>query len=167
MKQTVNQGRLIVRAPFKGWFSVGFSLIEMLVVLAIITLLTAMGTSQYQRHLTRAARQQAQTDLLAFAAQMELHRLSAFSYKGAAGSKSEPRDTGSPWLYSQYSPSSGAQQSNKYKLLIEQASDHYYLLQAEPLQPSLSALRYSSLGERFWDKNNNGLFEQNETCWRC
>lgn len=145
----------------------GFSLLELLVALAILTLLLTLSVQSYQRQTNKVAISQAQLDLLALSAQMERLKKITGSYKGGAGSQAQPVDQGSPWIYPAYSPSQHSATQKYYRLLIEQASHSAYFLTAKPLSDGLVQLGYDSIGNSYWDKDNDGQYSSTENCWQC
>jgi len=145
----------------------GFSLIELLIVVAVIVLLTTGGVKTYQQNLTRVGLKQAQSDLMALAAKMEEFRIQSSTYVGAAGSKESPEKTGTPWIFSNQSPSFVSADKRNYDLYITLADEFAYELKAEPISKRFQALSYSSKGVKRWDKNSDGEFSQDETCWQC
>lgn len=145
----------------------GFSLLELLIVLTVTSLLLFIAVSSNRDKLAKTAVLQAQLDLLTMAAKMEEFKLANYSYIGAAGDKSNRKAIGIPWIFSDYSPSTGAAENSRYNLLILSASDDGYELVAEPREEYLSLLGYSSKGERYWDKNSDGVFSADEMCWKC
>lgn len=147
--------------------SIGFSLLELLITIAIIVMLATLSMSGYQRYVVKASVVQGQADLLALAAKMEAFRLKKSTYIGAAGSPDKPTATGKPWLYSSYSPSSTAPKNKKFDLYITTADDYSYELLAQPLNDKAQRLLYVSSGSKYWDKNNDGKFQDSEACWRC
>lgn len=147
--------------------STGFSLLELLITVAIIVMLATLSVSGYQRYVVKASIIQGQADLLALAAKMEAFRLGNFTYAGAAGAPNKPTATGKPWLYSSYSPSSAAPANKKFDLYILTADDDSYELLAQPTNDKAQRLLYTSSGGKYWDKNNDGKFQDSEACWRC
>lgn len=144
-----------------------FSLLELLVALAVIALLVSIVSSSNQKKLTNIAAIQAQLDLLALASKMEEFRLMNSTYIGAAGTKDNRTATGKPWIYSHYSPSSNVEVNSKYQLSVKSADDMSYELIAQPKTTELLLLSYNSRGEKFKDKNKDGVFSSDENCWKC
>jgi type IV pilus assembly protein PilE len=63
----------------------GFSLIELLVALAIFAIVSAVAVPLYTQYGVRTYETEAQADLLRCAAGMERHASLTFSYRGAVG----------------------------------------------------------------------------------
>lgn len=146
---------------------VGLSIIELLIVLAVISLLVSLVTSSNKRKLNQVALMQAQLDLLALAAKMEEYKLANATYAGAAGSESSRKASGVPWIFSSYSPSTNTEEHKRYTLYIESSDKTSYQLLAVPADQILQKLSYNSKGEKYLDKDTNGVFSSDESCWKC
>lgn len=148
----------------------GFTLIELMVVLAIIGIISAIGFPSYQRMVNGAVRGKVQADLVSFASAMERHNASHFSYRGAGESGA---DTGKPMIFPNYSPSSELARNKKYELSIDEVSNNglTYRLKATPVlggpMDSDGALYFYSDGRKAWDLDNNGAISTSEYCWSC
>jgi type IV pilus assembly protein PilE len=148
----------------------GFTLIELMITVAIVGIIAAVAYPSYQSMIASGARGAVQSDLMAFAGAMERHSASNFSYSGAAVSGN---DTGVPAIFSAYSPASEPAANKKYDLTISTvtANGQAYLLRARPVSGSVVAgtgdLYISSDGRKGWDKNGNGSLEASEYCWSC
>lgn len=146
----------------------GFTLIELMVVVAIAGILVAFGYPAYQGVIKESYRKTAQSDLMAFAAAMERHHTGSFTYKGAA---SAGADTGSPEVFTSWSPASEASGNKRYNLSIESASGVDYVIKATPVsgksQASDGTIWYYSDGRKAWDENNSGSIDSSEYCWSC
>ena len=148
----------------------GFTLVELMIVVAIIGIISTIAYPSYQGFVQSANRGAAQADLMAFAAAMERHKAAAFSYKGAGEGGS---DTGKPAVFHGHSPSAEQVTSKKYDLTIStvSASGSSYQLKATPVSTGVQAndgnLILFSDGRRAWDKDGGGSVSNSEYCWRC
>lgn len=148
----------------------GFSLVELLVVLAIVTILASVAYPSYQGFIKQGYRASAQADLIALAAMLEKFKAGSYSYSGAAESGA---DTGTPTIYMSYSPSDEPSANKQYDLIIATvASDgSSYSLKANPVSGSLmaadGALWYFSDGRKAWDSNADNSLASSEYCWQC
>lgn len=146
----------------------GFSLIELMVAVAIIGIIVSIAYPSYQSMIVSTHRGAAQADLMSLAAAMERHKAASFTYKAAALSAA---DTGKPNIFHQHSPSAEPYDKRKYDLYIAQASGGAYLIEARPVSGTPQAndgkvMLYSD-GRRAWDANNNGSIASSEYCWSC
>jgi len=148
----------------------GFTLIELMIVMAIIGIVSAIAYPSYQSMVVSSARGAAQADLMGLASAMERHSASNFSYKGAAVSSG---DTGAPAIFATYSSASEPADNKKYTLSIYSVSNNgqSYMLKAKPIAGSLVAgngeLFLYSDGRKGWDVNADGSLALSEYCWRC
>lgn len=146
----------------------GFSLIELMIVVAIIGIITMIAYPSYQGFIVSSNRAAAQADLMSLGAAMERHKAAAFTYKGAAQSAA---DTGTPDIFHGHSPSAEPYASRAYDLLITVATGTSYVVEARPLSSSAQAGDGSVYlygdGRRAWDANNNGSIASSEFCWKC
>lgn len=147
---------------------VGFSLIELMIVVAIIGIITAIAYPSYQSMIADGYRGNGQADLLALASAMERHHSGSFTYEGAAESGT---NTGKPSVFASYSPSAEPAANKRYELTIEAASATAYELKATPVadtsQAGTGALYYFSDGRKAWDNNADGSLSADEYCWTC
>lgn len=146
----------------------GFSLIELMVVVAIIGIVTIIAYPSYQGFIKTTNRAAAQADLMSLGTAMERHKAAAFTYKGAAKLAA---DTGTPNIFHGHSPSVEPYSNRTYDLLITVATGTTYIVEARPLSGGLQATDGSVYlygdGRRAWDKNNNGSIASSEFCWKC
>lgn len=146
----------------------GFSLIELMIAVAIIGIIVSIAYPSYQSMVVSTHRGAAQADLMSLAAAMERHKAASFTYKAAAQSAA---DTGKPGIFHQHSPSAEPYDNRRYDLYIAEASGGAYLIEARPVSGSAQAsdgkiVLYSD-GRRGWDANNNGTITTSEYCWSC
>ncbi|GAC18457.1 type IV pilin protein [Paraglaciecola arctica] len=146
----------------------GFSLIELMISVAIIGIIATIAYPSYQGFVVNTNRGAAQADLMSLAAAMERHKAASFSYKGAADSAA---DTGKPAIFHQHSPSAELYANRKYDLYISESSGSAYLIEAKPVTGTPQAddgnVAFYSDGRRAWDINNNGTYSATEFCWSC
>ncbi|SHG20370.1 type IV pilus assembly protein PilE [Microbulbifer donghaiensis] len=141
----------------------GFTLIELMIVVAIVAILAAVAWPSYQNHIRATNRADAQGALLGLAQAMERHFTQNGTYEEAAAADA---DTGAPQIFPTESPLDG---SNKtYNLVITAADGSSYTLQAQPKgsQTGDGILQLSSSGEKAWDRGNDGAFANpGDLCW--
>lgn len=145
-----------------GDLSRGFTLIELMIVVAIIGILAAIAYPSYQQYTERTRRVDAQGALMGLASAMERHYSTNNSYEGAAA---EGADTGAPEIYAAESPLDGG--TKFYDLRIESANANSYTLKATPKggQAGNGILELDSTGARRWDRDNSGGFSGTENNW--
>jgi len=104
----------------------GYSLIELLAVLAILGILTGLVMPGYQHYVRKARRGDAELSLQLLRQAMERHYSAFSTYRHAA----ETGDTGIPRIFHSQSPAQGAVPF--YHLRISRANVHCFELLAEP-----------------------------------
>ena len=136
--------------------SKGFSLIELMVVIVIVSLLAMIAIPSYNTSVAKARRADAQSSLSNFANTMERYFTENGTYLGAAGSQGTPGNTGAPWIFFTATPVDG--EIKFYNLTIHAASAGSYTLRATPIgdQANDGILELSSTGVERWDRNNDG-----------
>ncbi|WP_455366423.1 type IV pilin protein [Kaarinaea lacus] len=134
----------------------GFTLIELMVVIIVISLLAMVAIPSYKTSVAKARRADAQSSLANFAQAMERHFTENGTYLGAAGTQGTPADTGAPWIFFTATPVDG--EIKFYNLTIQSASAGSYTLRATPTgaQENDGILELSSTGIERWDRNNDG-----------
>jgi type IV pilus assembly protein PilE len=148
----------------------GMTLIELMIAVAIVGIIAAVGYPSYQSMITSSYRGTAQSDLLGLASAMERHYNANFTYLGAAESGA---NTGKPAAFATHSPAAEPQADRLYDLTIAAVSGQgsSYEIRATPVSGSKQAtdgtLYYFSDGRKAWDKDNNGSVSSAEFCWNC
>lgn len=143
----------------------GFSLIELMIVVAIVGIIAAIGYPSYQNVVKGSHRGTAQADLMALAAAMERHYNANFTYVGAAS------ETGIPIGFAAHSPASEPATDRRYDLSVVNATATTFQIRARPVTSTSQAgdgdLFFWADGRKAWDQNNNGDIATSEFCWSC
>ena len=143
----------------------GFTLIEIMIVVTILSILLMIALPSYQRSLVRSTRADAQAALMGFAQAMERHYQTQYSYEEAAAGGS---DTGAPdaSVFPDKAPLDG---EKFYDLSITEATATAYTLRATPIsakrQGGDGIMTLNSLGQRGWDADNDGTISAAEQTW--
>ncbi|MEQ1557359.1 MAG: type IV pilin protein [Methyloglobulus sp.] len=105
----------------------GFTLIELMIAVAIIGILAAIAVPSYQESVRKSRRADVKGALLGLANAMERRFTETNSYLGAAGTDATPTDTGTP------RPSIFKGATDYYNLTINPATQSSYTLTATPI----------------------------------
>jgi type IV pilus assembly protein PilE len=147
--------------------SSGFTLIELMVTVAIIAIIASIALPSYQNSVRKSRRNDAMGALAGFANAMQRHyTTNNNSYLQAAVG---PADTGAPTVFPTQAPLDGA--SKYYNLTINTAAadGQSYTLRATPINPGAQAgdgiIELDSTGARRWDEDNSGGFSASENDW--
>jgi type IV pilus assembly protein PilE len=134
----------------------GFTLVELMIVVVIISLLAMVAVPSYNKSIAKARRGDAQASLSNLAAAMERFFTENGTYVGAAGSSGTPTATGSPWIYPTQTPVDG--DIKFYDLTIETATAGAYTVRATPIggHAGDGYLELTSTGIERWDRNDDG-----------
>lgn len=130
----------------------GFTLIEIVIVLAITGILAMLAYPSYQDYITRARRIEGQSALLDLANRMEAYFSENETYEGATIAQQNPSD-----LLSRPTTS-----DNHYSLAIKDATANTYTLVATPIGSQATndkrcqTLTYNHLGEKKIESGPNG-----------
>ncbi len=149
----------------------GFTLIELMIAVAIVGILAAIAVPSYQESMRKSRRADAQGALMNFANGMERHFTEANTYCDAAGDATETEagescgaagefDEGEP-LASVFSPT--GKTIDFYTFRIQDVTMNSFTIRASPIpggaQQSDGFLLLTSTGIRQWDRNDNGVIE--------
>ena len=147
----------------------GFSLIELMIAVAIVGILAAIAYPGYLNFIVDARRTDGQEALLGFANAMERFKTANMTYVGA-GTAGGGNATGSPaaTTYPDQAPLDGG--DKYYDLTITAADSLSYTLRATPIAGTSQAtdglMEISSTGVRRWDQNNDGdTADSGENSW--
>lgn len=142
----------------------GFSLIELMITVAIIGILSSIAYPSYIDYIIDSRRADAQQALTAFATTMERYRAENGTYNGAAAGGG---NTGSPRLFPTQTPVDGG--SPYYDVTIQAAGANSFVLRATPVagssQDGDGFLEIDSSGLKGWDSDNSGALSDDEYPW--
>lgn len=138
----------------------GFTLIELMVTLAILAVVAAIAVPAYTAYSERTYRTEAQADLLSAAQAMERFAAINFSYENSAdtdGDGAGDADAG-PLAADIYQARSEDQL--RYALTIAAAAGTF-VITATPADPGVmeedGIMTIDEAGNRRWDRDNDGL----------
>lgn len=103
----------------------GFTLIELMIVVAIIAIIMAVAIPSYSNHVEKTRRTTAQSDLMELAQWMERRYTANYDYRDGAGN--------APALPFTASPRDGG--TAAYNLTVENVTQNAYRLRAAPTGP--------------------------------
>lgn len=140
----------------------GFTLIELMIVVAIIAIIASVAYPSYTDSVQKTRRADAKAVLLGFAQAMERHFTENNSYLGAANAGG---NTGSPGIYPSEAPIDGG--TKFYDLTITAATATTFTLRATPKggQAGDGILEILNTGQKRWDADDNGSFAATENVW--
>ncbi|MGH8467618.1 MAG: type IV pilin protein [Gammaproteobacteria bacterium] len=142
----------------------GFTLIEVMIVVAIVGILSAIAYPSYQQHVRSSRRADAQAALLELAQIMERRFTENNGYDlGLAGVVDAPDN-----LPFTQSPRDG---TAVYNLTLLAVAANTFTLQAAPIaggpQVGDGNMQLAETGAKFWDRTGDGDFgDTDEDCWR-
>ncbi|WP_455205070.1 type IV pilin protein [Kaarinaea lacus] len=126
----------------------GFTLIELMIVVAILGIIAAIALPSYQNHITKSRRADAQGALVSMANAMERYFIQNNTFVGAAA--------GAGGVFPAEAPLDG--NTKFYNLSVASATATAYTLQATPKngQAGDGRLQLTSAGARTWNSKDDG-----------
>lgn len=147
----------------------GFTLIELMIVVAIIGIIAAIAYPSYLDQVKSTRRGDAQGALASFANAMERYYTQNNTYIGADGGNSAITNTlttPAAGVFASQSPSDG---TPFYNLRIYNLTANSFELRAVPIAGSAQAgdgfIQLSSTGQRGWDVDDSGSLSASENTW--
>jgi len=142
----------------------GFTLIEVMIVVAIVGILSAIAYPSYQDHVRSSRRADAQAALSELAQFMERRFTENNGYDLGVAGVVDALDT----LPFTQSPREG---TTAYNLTLAAVAANTYTLQAAPIaggpQVGDGNMQLAETGAKSWDRNDdNDYADADEDCWR-
>jgi len=130
-----------------------FTLIELMIVVAIIGILSSIAYPSYQSYVQRTKEAEARTALVSFASAMSQYYLEDMTYLGAAGTQTSSKNTGEPWVFSSKVPIDSG--TKTYDLTINAATKNSFTLKATPVNSNFATYCLDTLGNKTDCQGNN------------
>ena len=142
----------------------GFTLVELMVALAILAIVAAVAVPLYTNYSQRTYAAEAQADLLSGAQALERFAAVNFTYEGTADTDGDGAGDGDagPLATDIYTPRAAA--LNRYAFTIAAAAGTFTLTatpQAGPMATT-GAMTIDEAGNRRWDRNDDGDFNDTD-----
>ncbi|QER38446.1 type IV pilin protein [Acinetobacter suaedae] len=128
----------------------GFTLIELMIVVAIVGILAAIAYPSYQEHVRKTKRTDAQADMMELANRLQRYKIANFTFLKPNGTAIDLADLG----HNGTLPQSGG--GVLYNLALSNVTAGTWTLTATPTGGQLGDgdIVLNHRGERCWDKGN-------------
>ena len=148
----------------------GFTIIELLITVAIIAIIATIAVPSYLNHMDNTRRKDGQSALLGLAQAMERHYTEKNTYTSAADGDPSSDVNGVAPVSTVFAPEAPLDSTQKfYDLRITAANSSTFTLRAIPKngQAGDGILELNSMGVKRWDKNHDGdTSDAGENSWQ-
>ncbi|QIO09975.1 type IV pilin protein [Acinetobacter lanii] len=130
----------------------GFTLIELMIVVAVIGILAAIAYPSYQQYVVKTKRVEAQTELVELSGTLQRYKIANFSFLKNLGGTRVPIEL-SDVGHSTQIPASG---DSLYSVTLSDVTQNSWTLTAIPMTNTIQAgngvLKLNNKGEKCWVK---------------
>lgn len=150
----------------------GFTLVELMIVVAIIGILAIVAVPAYEKHTRKVNRSAAKDALVSFSIAMEKVMLEKQDYRLANGGDSPAAKNNEPPVPALFPSEAPLDAPTKhYNLTFTATTSDTFTVRATPKGGSPmngdGFLELDSTGRKAWDRNNNSQVEvPDELCWK-
>ena len=141
----------------------GFTLVELMIVVVIVGILTAIAVPSYSGYRIKSARAAAQTELLQLASVQEKIYLNANAYSPNMTTAYDGNSTGG------LGKTSGQTEDGRYALSFNGTPDQTFEIRAVPVAGSVQAgdgcLLIKDNGTRQWHEGDDTCFQASPKTW--
>lgn len=146
----------------------GFTLIEIMIAVAIIGILATIALPAYNERVIDTRRSDCMAAMLGFAQAMEKFYAVNYTYEGAGAGGADDGVAPAAAVYPDQCPLEGTARYD-LKLKSGTVTAGEYRLQAVPVSTGPQAgdgnIEIDHLGRRFWDEDGDGIWEAGEADW--
>jgi len=137
----------------------GFTLVELMIVLAIITLLATVALPAYNESASKTRRSDGQATLLQLANALERYysEQSPFTYVAAT--------LGAAGIFPDEAPLDGSTKYYDLSISVQTATTYTLLATPKGGQAGDGIMTINQAAQRGWDQDHSGVIDADEGCW--